>query len=304
MKVLVATEKPFAAEAITGIREVVEGAGYEFALLEKYTENQQLLDAVKDADALIIRSDKVTEQVLAAADNLKIVVRAGAGDDNVDLTAATTKDVVVENTPGQNANAVAELALGMMVMAARNFYNGKPGTELKGKTLGIQAFGNIGRLVAELAKGYGMKVLALDPFVAAEKIEEAGVTPVGDIVNLYRESDYISLHIPATEETKESINSSLLNLLKPGATIINTARKEIIAEDCMLKAVSMRDVKYCSDIAPSNAAEYAEKAEGKYFFSPKKLGAQTAEANINAGLAAAKQIVAFFKDGDTTFKVN
>lgn len=304
MKVLVATEKPFAKDAVQSIREVVEAAGHELALLEKYTEKQQLLDAVKDADALIIRSDKITDEVLAATDNLKIVVRAGAGYDNVDLTAATAKEVVVENTPGQNANAVAELALGLMVMAARNFYNGKPGTELKGKTLGIQAFGNIGRIVADLAKGYGMRVIAFDPFVSDENIKAAGVTPVGDLVNLYRESDYISLHIPATEETKGSINSSLLNLLKPGATIINTARKEVIEEDCMLKAVSMRGVKYCSDIAPSNAADYTEKAEGKYFFSPKKLGAQTAEANLNAGLAAAKQIVAFFKDGDTTFKVN
>ncbi len=304
MKILVATEKPFAAEAIDGIREVVEGANHDFALLEKYTDKQQLLDAVKDADALIIRSDKVTEEVMAAAEKLKIVVRAGAGYDNVDLTAATAKDIVVENTPGQNSNAVAELALGMMVMAARNFYNGKPGTELKGKTLGIQAFGNVGRLVADLARSYGMKVIAYDPFVSEESMKEAEVTPVGDLVNLYRESDYISLHIPATEETKGTINSGLLNLLKPNATIINTARKEVIAEDCMLKAVSMRGIKYCSDVAPNNAAEYAEKAEGKYFFTPKKLGAQTAEANINAGLAAAKQIVAFFKDGDTTFKVN
>jgi len=304
MKVLVATDKPFAAEAVASIREVVEAAGHELALLEKYTENQQLLDAVADANAIIIRSDLITAEVIAAAPALKIVVRAGAGYDNVDLTAATAARVVVENTPGQNANAVAELVFGMMVMSVRGFYTGKAGTELRGKRLGIHAFGNVGRDVATIAKGFGMEVCAFDPFVSADKMEAAGVKPVATIVDLYRDCDFVSLHIPATSETKKSINSSILNLMKPGATLINTARKEVIDEECMLKAVAERGIRYLSDVAPSNAAAYAEKCAGKYFFTPKKMGAQTAEANLNAGLAAAKQIVAFFKDGDTTFQVN
>lgn len=304
MKVLVATDKPFAAEAIAGIREVVEGAGHQLALLEKYKTPAELIEAVADANAIIIRSDIISAEVIAAAPQLKIVVRAGAGYDNVDLAAATAANVVVENTPGQNANAVAELAFGLMIMAARNFYDGSMGSELKGKTLGIQAFGNIGRIVAQYGQGFGMKVIAFDPFVSAEKMTEAGVTAVNDLVTLYRESDYISLHIPATKETKGSINGSLLNLMKKGATLVNTARKEVINEECLVKALSERNIKYVSDIEPGNLAPFAEQCKGKYYFTPKKLGAQTAEANNNAGLAAARQIVAFFRDGDTTFKVN
>ena len=305
MKVLVATDKPFAAVAVQGIREVVEAGGHELALLEKYTEKQQLLDAVADAEAIIIRSDKITDEVMAAAPKLKIVVRAGAGYDNVDLAAATARGVVVENTPGQNSNAVAELALGMMVMMARGQYNGKSGTELRGKTLGIHAFGNVGRYVAEIAKGFGMKVYAYDAFVPADVIKAAGVEPLGSVVDLYSTCQYISLHIPANAETKKSINKSLLNLMPKGATLVNTARKEVIDEGCLVKLFEERpDFCYISDIAPDNAAEIAEKFAGRFFFTPKKMGAQTAEANINAGLAAATQIVDFFATGKPTYKVN
>ena len=304
MKVLVATEKPFAKVAVDGIREVVEGAGYELALLEKYTDKAQLLEAVEDADALIIRSDIVDAAVLDAAKRLKIVVRAGAGYDNIDLEAATAHNVVAMNTPGQNSNAVAELALGLMVYAVRNLYNGTSGTELKGKKLGIHAFGNVGRNVARIAQGFGMEVYAYDAFCPASVIEAAGVKAVDSQDKLFEQCDVVSLHIPATAETRESINYALVGKLKKGGVLVNTARKEVINEPELLKLMAEReDLKFVTDIMP-DANEDFLKFEGRYFSTPKKMGAQTAEANINAGIAAAKQINAFFKDGDTKFQVN
>ena len=304
MKVLVATEKPFAAAAVEGIRKEIEAAGNQLVLLEKYTEKAQLLDAVKDADAMIIRSDKVDSEVLQAAKQLKIVVRAGAGYDNIDLAAATAHNVVVENTPGQNANAVAELVFGLLVFTVRQFYNGKAGTELLGKKLGILAFGNVGRNVARIAKGFGMEVYAYDAFCPAEVIEKAGVHSVPNQETLFEQCDIVSLHIPATAETKQSINYALVNKMKKGGILVNTARKEVINEPELLKLMAEReDLKYVTDIMPDAASDFSQ-FEGRYFSTPKKMGAQTAEANINAGIAAAKQINAYFKDGDTRFQVN
>lgn len=304
MKVLVATEKPFAAAAVEGIRKEVDAAGNELALLEKYTEKAQLLEAVKDADALIVRSDKIDAEVLGAAHNLKIVVRAGAGYDNIDLESATANNVIVENTPGQNANAVAELVFGLLVYAVRNFYNGKSGTELLGKKLGILAFGNVGRNVARIAKGFGMDVYAYDAFCPKDVIESAGVKAVDSQDALFETSDVVSLHIPATPETKQSINYAVVDKMKKGGVLINTARKEVIDEPELLKLMAEReDIKFITDIKPDADAGFAKFA-GRYFSTPKKMGAQTAEANINAGIAAAKQINAFFKDGCTKFKVN
>lgn len=305
MKVLIATEKPFAPAAVEGIKKEVSEAGYELALLEKYTEKKQLLDAVADADALIIRSDKIDNEVFDAAKQLKIVVRAGAGYDNVDLAAATAHKVVVMNTPGQNSNAVAELVLGLLVYAVRNFYNGKTGTELKGKKLGILAFGNVGRNVARIAKGFGMDVYAFDAFCPASAIEAAEVTPVASRDELFEKCDIVSLHIPATDETRNSINYDVVTKLPKNGILINTARKEVIDEEGLIKALAEReDLKYIADIAPERAAEFAEKFPGRYFATPKKMGAQTKEANINAGIAAACQIVGFLKDGITKFQVN
>lgn len=305
MKVLVATEKPFAAAAVDGIREVLTEAGYELVLLEKYTEKKQLLDAVADVDALIVRSDKVDAEVLDAAKKLRIVVRAGAGYDNIDLAAATAHGVVVENTPGQNSNAVAELVFGMAVMMVRNQYNGKSGSELKGRRLGIQAFGQVGRNVARIAKGFGMEVSALDPYCPAEVIAEAGVKPVTDINALYSDNDVVSLHIPATPETRGSIGYDIVMKLPKGGLLINTARKEIIDEEGLCKALRERpDLKYVSDIRPDCADKMIEEFGERVFFTPKKMGAQTAEANINAGIAAARQIVAYLRDGIDRFKVN
>ena len=304
MKVLIATEKPFAAAAVSGIKEVIEAAGYEVALLEKYTEKSQLLAAVADADALIIRSDKVDAEVLDAAKQLKIVVRAGAGYDNVDLEAATAHKVVVMNTPGQNANAVAELVLGLLVYTVRNFYNGKSGSELMGKTLGIPAFGNVGRNVARIAHGFGMKVMAYDAYCPAEAIEQAGVKAAASQAELFKEADIVSLHIPATAETKQSINKALCSTMKKGAILINTARKEVIDEAGLIALMKEReDLKYITDIMPDADAEF-KQFEGRYFSTPKKMGAQTSEANTNAGIAAAKQIVGYLKDGITKFQVN
>lgn len=304
MKVLVATEKPFAAAAVEGIKKEVEAAGNELVLLEKYTEKQQLLDAVADADALIVRSDKVTAEVLDAAKQLKIVVRAGAGYDNIDCEAAKAKGVVAENTPGQNSNAVAELVFGMLVAAVRNFYNGKAGTELYGKKLGILAFGNVGRNVARIAKGFGMDVYAYDAFCPADAIEAAGVHAVANQDALFETCDVVSLHIPATPETKQSINKALVGKMKKGGVLVNTARKEVINEPELISLMAERaDLKFVTDIMPDANDEFA-KFEGRYFTTPKKMGAQTAEANINAGIAAAKQINAFFKDGCTKFQVN
>ena len=304
MKVLIATEKPFAPAAVEGIRKEIEGAGHQLALLEKYTDKAQLLSAVADADALIIRSDKVDAEVLDAAKQLKIVVRAGAGYDNIDLAAATAHNVIAENTPGQNSNAVAELVFGLLVYTVRNFYNGKAGSELKGKRLGILAFGNVGRNVARIAKGFGMEVSAYDAFCPAEAIEKAGVKAAKSQDELFQTCDIVSLHIPATAETKNSINYATVNQLKKGGILINTARKEVINEPELLKLFAERDdLKFITDIKPDADAEFA-KFEGRYFSTPKKMGAQTAEANINAGIAAAKQINAFFATGDKKFQVN
>lgn len=304
MKVLVATEKPFAAAAVEGIRKEVENAGHELLLLEKYTEKAQLLEAVKDVEALIIRSDKVDAEVLDAAKKLQIVVRAGAGYDNIDLEAATAHHVVAENTPGQNSNAVAELVFGLLVYAVRNFYNGKAGTELMGKKLGILAFGNVGRNVARVAKGFGMEVYAYDAFCPAGVIEQAGVHAVKSGDELFRTCDVVSLHIPATPETRGSIGYDTVGQFKKGGILINTARKEVIDEPGLIKLMGERtDLKFVTDIKPDADAEFA-KFEGRYFSTPKKMGAQTAEANTNAGIAAARQINAFFKDGCTKFQVN
>ena len=305
MKVLIATDKPFAKIAVDGIREVVEGAGFQLALLEKYTEKKQLLEAVVDAEAIIIRSDIIDAEVLSAAKKLKIVVRAGAGYDNVDLTAATSNGVCVMNTPGQNANAVAELALGMMVYGVRNMFNGTSGTELFGKKLGIHAYGNVGRNVARIAKGFGMEIYAYDPFCPAEVIEKDGVKVLNSAEELYAVCQFISLHIPATAETKNSINHALLSKMPKGAMLVNTARKEVINETELVKLMEDRaDFKYLSDVMPSNHAELSEKFAGRYFSTPAKMGAQTAEANINAGIAAARQIVDFLKNGNEQFRVN
>ena len=305
MKILVATEKPFASKAVEGIKAEIEGAGNQLILLEKYTEKAQLLEAVGNIDALIVRSDKVTPEVLDAAKELKIVVRAGAGYDNIDTAYAKEKGVVVENTPGQNSNAVAELVFGLLVYAVRNFYNGKSGSELMGKKLGILAFGNVGRNVARIAKGFGMEIYAYDAFCPKEAIEAAGVHAVANQEELFTTCDVVSLHIPATPETKQSINAALVGKMKKNAILVNTARKEVINEEELLALMQERtDLKFVTDIKPDMDSEFAEKLEGRYFSTPKKMGAQTAEANINAGIAAAKQINAFFKDGCTKFQVN
>lgn len=304
MKVLVATEKPFAPAAVEGIKEVITENGHQTVLLEKYTDVQQLLDAVADADAMIVRSDKVTPAVIDAAKNLKIVVRAGAGYDSIDTAYAKEKKVIVENTPGQNANAVAELVFGLLVYAVRGFYNGKSGSELMGKKLGILAFGNVGRNVARIAKGFGMQIYAYDAFCPKEAIEKEGVVAVDSQDELFKTCDIVSLHIPATAETKKSINARTVGQMKKGAILINTARKEVINEPELLQLMSERtDIKYITDIMP-DAHDSFSAFEGRYFSTPKKMGAQTAEANTNAGIAAAKQICAYFATGDTKFQVN
>ena len=305
MKVLVATEKPFAKAAIDGIRSIVEGAGATLALLEKYDHVEAFYAAVADADALIVRSDKVTKEVIAHAKQLKVVVRAGAGFDNLDLAACTERGIIAMNTPGQNSNAVAELALGMMVFMARNQFHAGTGSELKGKTLGIHAYGNVGRLVANIAKGFGMHIMAFDPFVKAEQMAAEGVEAVATVEELYSKSNYISLHIPATAQTKQSINYDLLNLMPKGGCLVNTARKEVIHEEDMVRLLTDRpDMKYVTDIAAGNQAELNEKFGLRVFATPKKMGAETAEANINAGLAAATQAIGFLKDGIDKFRVN
>lgn len=305
MKVLVATQKPFAAEAVRGIREIVEKAGGELALLEKYEGEDDLVQAVSDADALIVRSDKVTAKVVSAAKNLKIVVRAGAGYDNLDLAACTEAGIIAMNTPGQNSNAVAELAVAMMIYMARTQFTPATGCEIAGKTLGIQAFGNVGRLVGAKAAALGMKVKALDPFLPADRIREGGAEPAASLEELYAASDYVSIHIPATPETVGSIGYELISRMPKGATLINTARKEVIDEAGLERALEERaDLKYAADVAPDNLASLQEKFGLRVFATPKKMGAQTAEANVNAGLAAARQIVDFFRTGNTKFQVN
>lgn len=305
MKVLIATDKPFAKAAVDGIRTIIEGAGHTLALLEKYTTPQELIAAVADADAMIVRSDKVTAEVVEAAKKLKIVVRAGAGFDNLDLSACSSKNIVAMNTPGQNSNAVAELAIGMMIYMSRNCFNPGTGSELKGKTIGIHAYGNVGRLVANHAKGFGMNIIAFDPFVDAAKIKADGVTPVATIEELYEKSNFLSLHIPATAETKKSVGTALMSRMPKGACLINTARKEVINEEELVTVLEQRpDLKYVTDVATENQALLNEKFPGRAFATPKKMGAETSEANINAGLASANQIVKFFATGDKTFQVN
>ena len=304
-KILVATEKPFAKAAVEGIRKIVEVAGFEMVLLENYTQKEELLEAAAKADAIIIRSDIVDADVLEASKNLKIVVRAGAGYDNIDLASATAKGVVAMNTPGQNSNAVAELAIGLMVFAARNNFNGSSGTELKGKKLGIHAYGYVGKAVAFIAKGFGMDVYAFDPFVDKQIIESDGVHFIDNVNELYSTCHYISLHMPANAQTKKSINFDLLSLMPKGATLVNTARKEVVDEEGLLQMFAQRtDFKYVSDVEPDCKGLIAEKFSGRFYFTPKKIGAQTSEANNNAGLAAARQIVSFFTDNDKTFQVN
>ncbi|NLJ08369.1 MAG: 3-phosphoglycerate dehydrogenase [Sphingobacteriales bacterium] len=304
-KVLVATEKPFAKIAVDGIREVLDKAGYELLLLEKYKEQDDLLKAVEEVDALIIRSDIVDKAVVDAAKNLKIVVRAGAGYDNIDLAACTSKNIVAMNTPGQNSNAVAELAIGMMIYMARNKFDGSSGTELRDKTLGLHAFGYVGKYVAAIAKGFNMKIYAFDPFLKKEDFEKEGVIPVSSVEELYRSCSYVSLHIPANAQTKKSIGYDLLKLMPENANLVNTARKEVIDEEGLLKIFEERaDFRYMSDIEPECKDILLEKYAKRVYFTPKKMGAQTEEANINAGIAAARQIVNFFEQGDIRFKVN
>lgn len=304
-KVLVATVKPFASEAVDGIRAICEENGYEFILLENYGSQEDLHKAVEDVDALIIRSDQVDADVIAAAKKLKIVVRAGAGYDNVDLKAASAKHIVVMNTPGQNSNAVAELALGMMVYMARGKFNGKPGTELKGKTLGIHAYGNVGRNIRRIAQGFDMKVLAYDPIVSTELIRQDGVQPMNTHQEMYRMSDYVSINLPLIPATRGIIDYAVMMSMPKGASLVNTARKEVINEDDLLKVMEERDDLYiASDIEPDCAETLMEKYPDRCYFTPKKMGAQTLEANSNAGIAAIKQIGDFFEKGDTTFKVN
>ena len=304
-KVLVATDKPFAAVAVKGIRQIVEGAGYELLLLEKYTDPADLIKAAEQADAMIVRSDLVTPEVIRAGKTLKIVVRAGAGYDNIDLPASTAAGVVVMNTPGQNSNAVAELVFGMMVYQIRNQFNGSSGTELLGKTLGLHAYGNVGKNVARIAKGFGMEVFAFDPFISADTIVKEGVKPVNELQELYTKCQIVSLHIPANEKTKKSINYDLLSKMPKGAILVNTARKEVIDEESLQRIFTEReDFRYVSDVAPDCLEVLKEKFAGRFFVTPKKMGAQTSEANVNAGLAAARQIVDFFEKGDTHFKVN
>lgn len=304
-KVLVATEKPFAKIAVQGISEIFKKAGYEMIPLESYKAKEDLLKAVVDMDGMIIRSDIIDETVLATGSSLKIVVRAGAGYDNVDLNAATARKVVVMNTPGQNSNAVSELVFALMLYLARGAFSGKSGSELRGKKIGLQAYGAVGRCVTPIAKGFGMEVYAFDPYVPAEAIKKDGVIPVNSLDELYKTCDYVSIHIPKTKETVNSINFALLSQMKKGAALINTARAEVIDEPSLLKMFAERpDFKYGADVAPACAAEIVEKFAGRFVFTAKKMGAQTEEANVNAGLAAARQIVAFFEKGDKTFQVN
>ncbi len=305
MKILVATEKPFAAAAVNGIKEIAAASGHEVALLEKYTEKEQLLAAVADADAMIVRSDKVTAEVIAAAPKLKIVVRSGAGYDNLDLAACTERGIVAMNTPGQNANAVAELALALMIFMSRNQFNPGTGSEISGKRLGIQAYGNVGRLVAEKAKALGLSVTAFDPFVPAERMQEDGVVPAESLEKMYSECDFISLHIPATPQTIASIGYDLISRMPKGGCLLNTARKEVINEAELVKVLEDRpDIKYVADVAPACQQELSEKFGRQVFATPKKMGAETAEANINAGIAAARQIAAYFSAGCTKFQLN
>jgi D-3-phosphoglycerate dehydrogenase len=305
IKVLVATEKPFASVAVSQIKQITEEAGFELLLLEKYKDQSELIHAAANTDAIIVRSDIINRGVINAANNLKIVVRAGAGYDNIDLVAASEKGIVVMNTPGQNANAVAELALGMMVYMSRNQFNGTSGTELMGKKLGIQAYGNVGKRVAKIARGFGMEVYAYDPFIDRSVIEADDIHYIDDVQDLYRNCQYVSVHIPAVKETIKSINYNLMSCMPQGAILVNTARKEVICEESLVKIMESRpDFRYATDISPDCAGILNQQYKDRFYCTPKKMGAQTEEANINAGVAAAHQIVRFFKKGDTTFQVN
>ena len=306
MKALVATQKPFAAKAVEGIKAIFKAAGIETVMLEKYVSEAELIESVADVDALIVRSDKVTKAVLDAAKNLKIVVRAGAGYDNLDLEACTAHNVVAMNTPGQNANAVAELAIAFMIYMSRNRFTPGTGSEISGKRLGLQAFGNVARLVGAKAAALGMKVMAYDPFVKPEDMEAAGVEVAESLEQLYGSSDFVSLHIPATPQTVGSVGASLVSLMPKGACLVNTARKEVIDEASLLALLSggRDDLKYVADVAPDAAADFEQALGKRYFATPKKMGAETAEANVNAGLAAANQIVAYLKDGCERFRLN
>ncbi len=305
MKILLATQKPFAAAAVDGIRKIVEGAGHELLLLEKYESQGDLVGAVSDVDAIIVRSDKVTREVVEAAGKLKIVVRAGAGYDNLDLDACTEHGVVAMNTPGQNSNAVAELAIAMMIFMSRTQFTPSTGTEIQGKTLGIQAFGNVGRLVGSKAAALGMKVKAYDPFLSDDAIRAGGAEPADSLESLYRSCDFVSIHIPATPQTIGSIGYELIGGMPKGAALVNTARKEVIDEAGLMKAFEERqDLKYVTDVAPDNLAALQEKFGLRVFATPKKMGAQTAEANVKAGLAAANQVVDFFATGNRKFQLN
>ena len=304
-KILVATVKPFAAVAVDRMRDIIESVGYEFILLEEYADTSEIRSAVSDADALIVRSDDVNAELIREAPALKVVVRAGAGYDNIDLEAASAGNIVVMNTPGQNSNAVAELAIGMMIYLSRNKFNGTAGRELKGKTMGLHAYGNVGRRLARIARGFDMEIYAYDPFIDASEIQNDGVSWLDSAEALYRTCQLISLHIPANEKTSKSINHDLLSLMPENAMLVNTARREVIDEVSLIRIFEEReDFMYASDIAPDAARQMEERFPGRIYFTPKKMGAQTAEANINAGVAAARQVVAFFKDGDTTFRVN
>lgn len=305
MKILVATEKAFTPVAVTQIRQVTEASGYELALLENYKNISELLAAVTTADAMIVRSDKVTEEVLDAAKKLKIVVRAGAGYDNLDLAACTAHKVVAMNTPGQNSNAVAELAFEMMLYQARVGFSGKSGSELRGKTMGIHAFGNVGKYVAEISKGFGMDIYAFDPFINEDEMRSRGVKVCITVEELYSKCQYVSLHVPANDKTKRSIGYDLLNRMPKEAVLVNTARKEVIDEQGLLKIFEERSgFVYLSDVEPDCKAIFEEKYKGRFIFTAKKMGAQTEEANINSGVAAARQIVDYFKTGNEKFKVN
>lgn len=304
-KILIATVKPFAAQAVENVKKICSEKGYDLEIMEKYPEQNDLVKAVKNVDALIVRSDKVTKEVIDAAEDLKIVVRAGAGYDNLDCDAASARKIICMNTPGQNSNAVAELAFGMMVFMARGHFNGKPGTELKDKKLGIHAYGNVGRNVARIAKGFDMEILAFDPFIDQQIMDDDGVKAVKTVEELYNQSDYLSLHIPSIPATQKSINRQLLSIMPKNATLINTARKEVIHEEDLIAVMQERtDLKYAADIAPVKKDELLEKFGTRVYFTPKKMGAQTLEANINAAVAAANQIINYFENGDTTFQVN
>lgn len=305
MNVLIATEKPFAPKAVEAMRKVIEDSGNTVTLLEKYPDRQALLGAVAEAEALIVRSDKIGADVMAAAPRLRIIVRAGAGYDNIDLAAATARGIVVENTPGQNSRAVAELVVGMAIMAARNNYDGTTGSEISGKRVGLQAFGQVSRNVATVLGGFGAKVSAIDPFCPAEVIEAAGVEVAPSLEALYAGNDIVSIHIPATPQTIGSIGRTLIESMPKNAVLINTARKEVIDEAGLEAALEARpDIKYFADVRPDNADVLIAKFGNRVFFTPKKCGAQTREANMNAGVAAARQAVAFLETGKPSHKVN